>query len=169
MNRQAIVSNALWGATVAAERPKQIHYGEVRPIRGAPRALPLTTDCSGFVTLCYQWAGAPDPNGMDYDGGGDTGTMLHACSHIDPRAAQPADLVVFGNAPGTHVVIIVEPGTDPVVVSQGSEAGPLKLPLSEEATAHPGQPLTYLSVAQARPAVPATPTESSSGGVAPTP
>ena len=61
MNRPAIVNNALWGATAAAERPKEIHYGEVRPIRGAPRALPLTTDCSGFVTLCYEWAQAPAP------------------------------------------------------------------------------------------------------------
>ena len=118
MNRQAVVSNALWGAEVATRQPKQIHYGEVRPIRGAPRQLPLTTDCSGFVTLCYQWAGAPDPNGTHYDGTGSTGTMLHACAHIRPNEAQLADLIVFGAAPGTHVVLIVETGPDPVVVSQ---------------------------------------------------
>jgi cell wall-associated NlpC family hydrolase len=153
MNRQAVVSNALWGAEVATRQPKQIHYGEVRPIRGAPRQLPLTTDCSGFVTLCYQWAGAPDPNGTHYDGTGSTGTMLHACAHIRPNEAQLADLIVFGAAPGTHVVLIVETGPDPVVVSQGSEAGPLKLPLSEEATAHVGEPLTYLSVSPVEPAV----------------
>ena len=147
MNRQAIVGNALWGAEVATQRPKQIHYAKVRPIRGADRKLPLTTDCSGFVTLCYQWAGAPDPNGAHYNGSGCTGLMLEACSHIEPRVAQPADLIVFGNPPGTHVVLIVEPGTDPVVVSLGSENGPLKLLLSQEATAHVGEPLTYLTVA----------------------
>ena len=134
MNRQAIVANALWGAQVATQRPKQIHYGEVRPIRGADRALPLTTDCSGFVTLCYHWAGAPDPNGGTYNGSGSTGMMLQACTHIASRTAQPADLVVFGDPPGTHVVLIVELGSDPVVVSHGSESGPLKLPLSQEAT-----------------------------------
>ena len=169
MNRHAIVSNALWGAAVAAQRPKQIHYGEVRPIRGASRVLPLTTDCSGFVTLCYEWAQAPDPNAMNYNGTGYTGSMLHACSHIQPRAAQLADLVVFGDAPGTHVVIIVQLGSDPMVVSHGSEDGPLKLPLSQEATSHPGQPLTYLSVAHPKSAAPRTPTKSASGGVAPTP
>ena len=108
MNRQAIVANALWGAQVATQRPKQIHYGEVRPIRGADRALPLTTDCSGFVTLCYQWAGAPDPNGGKYNGSGSTGMMLEACAHIASRTAQLGDLVVFGDPPGTHVVLIVE-------------------------------------------------------------
>ena len=108
-------------------------------------------------------------NGLKYNGAGDTGTMLHACSHIPSHAAQLADLVVFGDPPGTHVVIIVELAADPVVVSHGSEAGPLKLPLSEEATAHPGQPLTYLSVAGPQSASPAGPTEFRSGGVAPTP
>ncbi|MHB8469552.1 MAG: Hint domain-containing protein [Gaiellaceae bacterium] len=45
---------------------------EMRPIPLA-RTLPLTTDCSGFVTLCYHLAGAPDPNGRGYDGQGWTG------------------------------------------------------------------------------------------------
>lgn len=165
MNRQAIVSNALWGAEVATQRPKLIHYAEVRPIAGAARKLPLTTDCSGFVTLCYEWAGAPDPNGLHYNGEGNTGTILHACVHIKPAAAQVADLIVFGNPPGTHVVVIVELGADPVVVSHGSEAGPLRLPLSQEATAHPGEPLNYLSVSAPANPPGARPT----GGVAPNP
>ena len=54
------------------------------PLRGGapdhalhePRRLPLTTDCSGFVTLCYAWAGAPDPRGLGYSGQGWTGTLL---------------------------------------------------------------------------------------------
>ncbi len=164
MNRQAIVANALWGAQVATQRPKQIHYGEVRPIRGADRALPLTTDCSGFVTLCYHWAGAPDPNGGTYNGSGSTGMMLQACAHIASRTAQPADLVVFGDPPGTHVVLIVQLGSDPVVVSHGSESGPLKLPLSQEASAHVGEPLTYLSVVHPKAIHPAVPAETSTTG-----
>ena len=38
-------------------------------------ALPLTTGCSGFVTICFYEAGAPDPNGLDYSGLGYTGTL----------------------------------------------------------------------------------------------
>ena len=164
MNRQAIVANALWGAKVATQRPKQIHYGEVRPIRGANQALPLTTDCSGFVTLCYQWAGGPNPNGGTYNGSGSTGMMLEACARIPSHTAQPGDLVVFGDPPGTHVVLIVELGPDPVVVSHGSEAGPLKLPLSKEETAHPGEPLTYLSVVHPQATHPAVPAHTSTTG-----
>jgi hypothetical protein len=60
--REQIVANAQWGI---ANEP-QIHYEQLRPIDGlkTPRKLPLHTDCSGFVTLCYAWAGAPDPNGL---------------------------------------------------------------------------------------------------------
>jgi hypothetical protein len=105
MNRQAVVSNALWGAEVATRQPKQIHYGEVRPIRGAPRQLPLTTDCSGFVTLCYQWAGAPDPNGTHYDGTGSTGTMLRVeleRDGVDAVAVAAAGAVVEDVARGAR-------------------------------------------------------------------
>ena len=70
----AIRDEASWGVVHEAE----IHYGQLRPIDGlaTPHKLPLATDCSGFVTLCYKWAGAPDPNGRGYDGYGYTGTLL---------------------------------------------------------------------------------------------
>ena len=74
--RHQIVTAALWGI---ANEP-QIHYGEIRPIPLA-RTLPLTTDCSGFVTVCYFLAGAPDPNGLDYSGEGWTGTLLRNLEH----------------------------------------------------------------------------------------
>ena len=32
-----------------------------------PGHLPVSCDCSAFVTLCYFWAGAPDPNGLKFD------------------------------------------------------------------------------------------------------
>jgi len=53
--RQKIVAAARWGI----ENEPRIHYGEVRPMP-LGRTLPLTTDCSGFVTICYFLAGAPD-------------------------------------------------------------------------------------------------------------
>lgn len=29
--------------------------------------VPIVSDCSAFVTVCYNWAGAPDPNHLHYD------------------------------------------------------------------------------------------------------
>jgi hypothetical protein len=139
--RQAIVEYALWGVRNAA----QIHYRELRPIDGIghPHKLPLTTDCSGWATLCYNWSRAPDPNGNGYNGQGYTGTLLNHMSNISRAQAEPGDLVVFGPAPGEHVVVIVGTGGDPDVVSHGQEIGPIKVTLSAEARYHRA-PLTFL-------------------------
>jgi hypothetical protein len=132
--RDSIVAHARWG--VANE--SQIHYKQSRPIDGLDEVhkLPLFTDCSGFVTDCYKWAGAPDPNGQGYNGAGFTGTLLTHLPHIDVHDAIPGDLVVFGPGTGEHVVVIVEGGASPVVVSHGQEAGPLLISLAQEANAH---------------------------------
>jgi len=123
--RDKILENALWGVANTV----QIHYRQSRPIdgHGSPRKLPLYTDCSGFATDCYEWAGAPDPNGRGFDGYGYTGTMLQACRHIAKAEALPGDLVVYGSFPGMHVVLLREPGSvaDPMTISHGQEAGPL--------------------------------------------
>lgn len=89
----------------------QFTYSESRPI---PVGLPagtsqhIVTDCSGFVTLCAKWAGAPDPNGQGYSGQGYTGTLLTHCQAITEAQAEPGDLIVYGPYPGHHVVGIVE-------------------------------------------------------------
>jgi len=130
--RQKIVTAARWGI----ENEARIHYGEVRPIP-LGRTLPLRTDCSGFVTVCYFLAGAPDPNGRDYDGAGYTGTMLAWLPHIGGADAKRGDLVVWGAYPGRHVAIVLEPGDDPLLCSHGSERGPLAIRLSEESRYQP--------------------------------
>lgn len=140
--RDDIVANARWGA---ANEP-QIHYSQAAGRMSAvhtPRALPLYTDCSGFATLCYAWAGAPDPNGRGYDGTGFTGTLLDHLAHVSSDELQPGDLVVFGPYPGDHVVIVVDTGGDPLTVSHGQEAGPILIRLSVEAKAHRA-PIFYL-------------------------
>jgi cell wall-associated NlpC family hydrolase len=120
-----IVAAARWGI---ANEPR-IHYGETRPVPLA-RALPLTTDCSGFVTLCYYLAGAPDPNGLGYSGQGWTGTLL---AHL-PRARRlrAGDIVVWGAYPGRHCAIVLEPGADPLLASHGQERGPIAITLRAE-------------------------------------
>jgi cell wall-associated NlpC family hydrolase len=130
--RQKIVTAARWGI----ENEPRIHYGEIRPIP-LGRTLPLRTDCSGFVTLCYFLAGAPDPNGRDYDGSGYTGTMLGWLPHIRRGDAWLGDVVVWGTFPGRHVAIVLEPGDDPLLCSHGQERGPLAIRYSDECAFQP--------------------------------
>lgn len=142
--RSKIVAYCSWGV---ANEPS-IHYRQSRPYPSSPRSLPMYTDCSGFATLAYKDAGGPDPNGSNFNGYGYTGTILAHCRHIPKADAKEADLVVFGSGTGTHVVVLVEPGSkaDPLCVSHGQEAGPIRVPVSVEARAHPGQPVTYCEV-----------------------
>ena len=125
--RQKIVTAARWGI---GHEP-QIHYGELRPVP-LGRHLPLTTDCSGFVTLCFFLAGAPDPNGLGYSGEGWTGTLMRNLARIDRAAARPGDLVLWGAYPGHHVAIVLEAGADPLLASHGQERGPIEVPFSIE-------------------------------------
>ena len=140
--RDRIVQFAQWGIN----NEPQIHYEQRRPMDGVdqPRKLPLRTDCSGFSTLCYKWAGAPDPNGQNYNGQGYTGTMLQHGRQIAKSAVQPGDLVVWGPNPGHHVALVLEGGADPLLCSHGQEKGPFPIRFSEETKFQPG-PVTWLS------------------------
>ena len=127
--RAKIVANAEWGI----HNEPRIHYAETRPIPDLhnPHKLPLTTDCSGFATLCYKWAGAPDPNGLGYDGQGYTGTLLNHMHHIQPHEVEPGDLVVFGGGTGHHVCVALDKGGH-WLASHGSESGPIRIGFADE-------------------------------------
>jgi cell wall-associated NlpC family hydrolase len=133
--RARVVAVARWGA---AHQPS-IHYAETRPIplppAGTLPALPLTTDCSGFATVCFRAAGAPDPNGHGYDGQGFTGTLLTHGRRVS--TPQPGDVVVYGPRPGHHAAVVVKAGRDPLTVSHGSEAGPLYITVGAERAYQP--------------------------------
>lgn len=137
-----VIDHAQWGL---ANEPS-IHYRQSRPIDGLnePHKLPLYTDCSGFSTDCYHWANAPDPNGNGYSGQGYTGTMLAHCEHISLGELKAGDLIVYGNYPGEHVVICEVPGVDPMTISHGQEAGPIRVRNSVEIAAHGYAPAYYL-------------------------
>lgn len=133
--RDKVCRWARWGVT----HEPDIHYSEGADrddwLTKASGLLPLTTDCSGFATACYRWSELPDPNGLGYHQLGYTGTLLsHAGKHgqilDDTSKARPGDLIVIGPGNGDHVVVVVQAGTDPVVVSHGQEGGPRLQPLS---------------------------------------
>ena len=134
--RKKIVKWALWGC----KNSDQIGYSQNGTVRlsalGTRGALPLATDCSGFVTLCYCWAGAPNPNGRGaYDARQPayTGSMLDRCRRIPKSAARPGDLVVWTPpSRGQHVCIVVAAGPDPMLVSHGDPSGPKHLRFSAE-------------------------------------
>jgi hypothetical protein len=149
--RRRIVEHSLWGV----KNTSRIDYdqGGLRlAALGTPRLLPLTTDCSAFTTLCYDWAGAPNPNGGPYNPKATayTGTMLKHCRKIPQRALDLGDLVIWTPpVTGQHVCVVVSRGPDPWLVSHGQDAGPLKIRLSDEhrAQARNGHgEVTYLSV-----------------------
>jgi lysozyme family protein/peptidoglycan hydrolase-like protein with peptidoglycan-binding domain len=134
--RKRIVQWALWGCQNTA----QIGYTQNGNLRlaliGKKASVPMATDCSGFATLCYQWAGAPNPNAAGaYDARQPafTGSMLAHCRKIPKSAAQPGDLVVWTPpSQGQHVCLVVQGGADPLLVSHGDESGPKKLRFSAE-------------------------------------
>jgi lysozyme family protein len=133
--RADIVRWALWGV----QNNAKIAYSQGATRLGAlggPAKLPLATDCSGFATLCYAWAHAPNPTfpgPYNAAKGGYTGTMLSRCRHIPRAAVQAGDLVVWcPPTDGHHVCIVVAAGADPWLVSHGGDMGPKKLRFSEE-------------------------------------
>jgi hypothetical protein len=140
--REKIVTAARWGI----EHEPEIHYGEIRPIP-LRRRLPLTTDCSGFVTLCYYLAGAPDPNGSRYSGYGWTGTLLRHLTAIGPVDVRKGDIVVWGAYPGRHCAIVLDADDDPLLCSHGQERGPIAIRFSAECRYQPPQ-VTWLSGAR---------------------
>ena len=134
--RKKIVNWALWGC----KNSGRIGYSQNGTVRlgalGTPGSLPLATDCSAFATLCYCWAGAPNPNGTGaYDARQPayTGSMLDRCRRIPKSAAKPGDLVVWTPpSRGQHVCVVVAAGPDPMLVSHGSDSGPKRLRFSVE-------------------------------------
>ena len=121
--RSQIVAWARWGVENRAgftysegpDRMSGVHQ---------PGKIPCVCDCSAFVTYCYSWAGAPDPNGQGYNGTGYTGTLL---SHGTPDSlehVQPGDVVVYGPGTGDHTALIVDATPDPLTVSMGQQGDP---------------------------------------------
>lgn len=124
-------------AFVAARRWMVSHhsifdYAEVRPWPRIPAFSTghrIVSDCSGTTALAAYWAGCPDPSKLGFNGEANTGTFLHACSHIRPSNALPGDLIVYRASEhdtyGHHVVSIDRAeGGDFVVVSHGHQGDP---------------------------------------------
>lgn len=123
-----------WARWASAHRGS-IHYSESRPIpRYAPGHLPMTLDCSGSIITYCHWADAPDPSGEGYNGAGSSYTIDSHLPTIHQSEARPGDIILFTSP--NHVALVVEMGSDPLLVSHGSEIGPLTVRLSVERRYH---------------------------------
>jgi peptidoglycan hydrolase-like protein with peptidoglycan-binding domain len=155
--REEVVKWATWGVT----NHRSFNYSEgvqrMEAINEKPGTLPVTADCSAFVTLCYKWAGAPDPNGLNYNGEGYTGTLLSHGEHIPLSEVQPGDVIVYGPGTGWHTAIVVKAGPDPMTVSHGQQGDPSFVRVSRDGRT-PQTYLRFLPVEGAAPApAPAAP------------
>jgi len=111
---------------------------------GHPGKLPVIADCSAFVTLCYNWAGAADPNGQNYDHEGYTGTLLSHGTKIPLAQVQPGDVIVYGPGTGWHTALVVDVSganaKNPLTISHGQEGDPSYCHVSQDGRL----PQTYL-------------------------
>lgn len=105
-------------------------------------------DCSESVTMMCRMAGLKDPNGLNYNGAGYTGTLLkHLPHYSDPKDADVGALVVFGPGDGDHVCQVAVAGKDPMLFSHGQNKGPVLIRLSDERK-YQKPPVTFLSIAK---------------------
>jgi cell wall-associated NlpC family hydrolase len=125
--RFQIVKWAMW-AVSDQHTKSDWHYSESRPFHLVNNG-PFIFDCSGFVTWCYWRAGASDPNTMNYDGYGYTGTLLHG-KRIQQSQLHKGDVVVFGPGVGVHAALVVEVAGDPLCASHGRQGDPSLVRLS---------------------------------------
>ena len=129
--RPDIVNWARWGVTNKARFVYTEGPQRMAQVHGAGNGT-ISCDCSAFVTYCYSWAGAPDPNGLGYNGQGYTGTLLGHGTQISLSQVVPGDVVVYGPGTGWHTALIVEAGSDPLTVSCGQQGDPSYVRVSQD-------------------------------------
>lgn len=115
-----------------ARAGRDFNYRNSRPIPTQLRQSPVNTDCSGFVKMVYREAGAPDPNGTNYDGAAFTGTEFdHGMAVSKPK---PGDLVFYDpvHAFQGHVAIVIN---ETEAIGHGSQGGPRRHSINYRAVA----------------------------------
>src|SRR5262249_4886351 len=114
-SRSAVIAQMNRAALVMINNQPRIHYtqGPLR-MQGVRKKLhlpnyPIWEDCSSSVTWLFYQAGAPDPNGLNYNGYGFTGTQVAHGTRINSSEIQAGDLVFYGPGPNrSHVVMAMK-------------------------------------------------------------
>ena len=158
--RQAAVAECLWWI----KNTSSIHYAQTRPMpltAAKAHKLPLSTDCSGSVTCIYYTIGAPDPNGLNYNGQGYTGTLFSNGEEEPLSSLEPGDMIVCAQGDSTehvYMVMSVLSGGDYELFSHGREDAPETITFSKAKQIRVGQTFHgrkfLASSAEAKPAAP---------------
>lgn len=123
--------------------PTSIGYNQLRPMANiglfqqefetkVAGGWKTTMDCSEFVTIVCKWAGLHDPNGLHYDGYGNSETMYDYRPHYtNPSWAHVGAIVAFGPNGADHAALVMIPSKDPTLCSHGSGKGPIAVKLSD--------------------------------------
>lgn len=123
--REEMLHWAKWSIAHCSEFTYTQGPGRWHMVDSAPGSLPQSADCSSFVTGLAKWAGASDPNGLDFKYGY-TGTLLKHCNRVTVSQARMGDLIVYGPGNGDHAVFIMErlPKNDFWLASHGHQGDP---------------------------------------------
>ena len=145
-----------WATWLLENKAKGIGYTE-GPARMSdigiwPPKFPLAFDCSAFCTYVAWLANGNDPNGLNFDHEGYTGTFLTNLLHVTHDII-PGDYVVYGPGTGEHVAFIVEVhGPDILTISMGEQGDPsyvwVNPPTTVPSRGYPSdgrQPQTFLA------------------------
>jgi hypothetical protein len=115
-------------------------YAAVRPLYVPHVWTPgqrVRSDCSKGVQYVCRWAGAPDPMGNGYGPYGNSQTICMHLHHLDhPSELQAGDPVTFGRWGEEHAAIVLEPGRDPLLWSDGHQGAPNTYRLSWDSRTH---------------------------------
>lgn len=135
--------------TWAVKNEPEIHYSQNFALRMnlkkmVSKQLPLHEDCSSSTTGMHKYAGAPDPNGLDYNGYGYTGSLLTGSKIIGKNQLKPGSMIIYGPGTGNHVCVVYKLASDGnhLLFSHGQERGPIIISMSAEAQYQAG-PIRY--------------------------
>jgi len=133
----------LYWAKWFVEHKSKVFYEEVRPFPLGAH-LPQFNDCSATFTNIYYLAGAPDPNGLNYSGYGNTASLAMNGQMVQPGKIRIGDAVLYYDGNGwsqwdtVHVAIVVnsENQDDPLTMSHGQSSEPAFVRVSEDGRPH---------------------------------
>lgn len=139
------------GKLLIAHAP-MIHYVPQRPMHNEHdrminvlkrfrKGIDMNLDCTEAISMLFHMALCGDPNGMNFDGLGNSGIMFtyNKKHYWDPSHAHLGAIAVYGPRGKDHAAMVMElNGNNPWMFSHGQEAGPLRVPYSVEAEAHGG-------------------------------
>jgi hypothetical protein len=123
------------------EHKHKVFYEEVRPFPLGAH-LPQWNDCSATFTNIYYLAGLVDPNGLHFDGYGNTASLAEHGQQIRAPHIRVGDAVIYyedGFSPwdSQHVAMIVDSNQeDPLTMSHGWSAEPAFVRVSQDGRPH---------------------------------